>query len=790
MVVMSAGAERGSLTGSGEAWQLTALSQCLLGKRGAANVSITALTDRLVRIRVAPHGAFAPRRSWAVLPADEQFPPIDAALREHTDHAELATSHVRVAIGRSDGAIAVKSVLSGRLMFTHPATVPNEAYEGSQPWRIDVPHGRSEHYYGFGERTGLLDKRGRRVSCWTTDRYEDQSPNTDELYVAIPFLLSLDPAGTAYGILLNDTHRTAFDLTEIDHGRLAFETGTSELDYYLIAGPHPAEVVRELAALTGRMPLPPLWALGYHQSRWSYGSEAEVRAIAAEFRKRRIPADAICLDIDAMDGFRVFTWDHERFPKPRLLADDLARDGFRLVSIIDVGIKHQPGGGYPVYSDGSVRNVFVRSTREPDAPPFLGHVWPGLCAFPDFTRPEVREWWGRQYQTLLDDGVSGFLNDMNEPAMHDRPYDDPAGFRTDPPLDLPHGPVDDPATHAEVHNVYGLLEAQATYAGLRALRPDERPFLLTRAGFTGIQRYAGVWTGDNWSTWEHLEMSLPQLLNLGLSGVPFAGADIGGFFGNCEPELLVRWMQLGAFYPLARGNSAKGTLRQEPWQWGDDVEALCRSAIETRYRYLPYLYSVAEEASRTGFPILRPLFLSSPDDPATHRLHDQALVGEDMMIAPAVRPGQVARSVYLPDSLWYDIRTDSPHRGRGQVLVQAPLDQAMPIFARGGSIIPTGPVRQWTGEPAQPAITLTVYPDRDGNAVGRLYEDDCHTFGYESGEFRATTFAYRAGTGVLSAEISGSFPSPIRHVDIRLVGAGHARQFEPPSDAAQWEVKV
>jgi alpha-glucosidase len=790
MLKMGTRAERADPPGTEEEWQFTAGGQSLRAERGTAKIEIRALTERLVRVRVAPHGSFSPRRSWAVLPADEEFPAVDAVLREDPGEAELATSQVRVTIDRSEGTISVASLASGRHLLAHPAASSSTTPDDLCAWRIDLPHGGSEHYYGFGERTGLLDKRGRRLSSWTTDRYEDQSANTDELYVAIPFLLSLHEDGGAYGILFAASHRTAFDLTEIEYGRLAVESGTADLDYYMIAAAHPAEVVQELAALAGRMPLPPLWAFGYHQSRWSYGSDGEVRSVAAEFRGRRIPADAIYLDIDAMDGFRVFTWDNEAFPNPQALAGELADEGLRLVSIVDVGVKYQPEGGYPVFSEGVARDVFLRRRRDADAPLFLGYVWPGLSAFPDFTRPDVREWWGAQYQMLLDAGISGFLNDMNEPAMHDRPYDDRAGFRTDPPLDLPHGPDDEPATHAEVHNLYGLLEAQAAYEGLRRLRPEQRPFLLTRAGYTGIQRCAGVWTGDNWSTWEHLEMSLPQLLNLGLSGVPFAGADIGGFFGNCEPELLVRWMQLGAFYPFARGNSAKGTLPQEPWQWSANTEERCRRAIELRYRLLPYLYTVAEEASRTGMPILRALFLSYPADTATHRLHDQALLGRDLMIAPVLRPGQSARSAYLPEGNWFDIRTGGERGGPGHVLVDAPLDQDMPMFARGGSIIPTGPIRQWTGDPAQPVLALTVYPDRDGNANGRLYEDDGQSFGYQRGEFRATTFAYRADAGVLTAGISGSFSSHIRQVDIQVAGTGRALLFDLPPDVAQWEVKV
>jgi alpha-glucosidase len=357
--------------------------------------------------------------------------------------------------------------------------------------------------------------------------------------------------------------------------------------------------------------MPPRWALGYHQARWSYGSEEEVRQVAEALRVHGIPADAIHLDIDHMDGFRVFTWDQVRFPDPAGLMADLRAMGFRITVVVDAAVR-QDLSGYAVYEEGHARGYFVGGPGPRSEPELTAYQWGGRSVLPDHTRDEVRRWWGEQYQNYLDVGVAGFVNDMNEPALHDRPFDDPLSANWEPPPGTPFGEEGEEGTHAEVRNAYASLEARATAEGLERAQPDARPFLVTRSGSAGIQRSATVWTGDNGSYWEHLEMSLPQLLNLGLSGIPLSGADIGGFFGDCPPELLVRWMQLRAWYPFARGNAATGTARQEPWVWGEPTTSRCRRAFELRYRLLPYLYGVVREASRTGRPILGPLLFHYP----------------------------------------------------------------------------------------------------------------------------------------------------------------------------------
>jgi len=660
----------------------------------------------------------------------------------------------------------------------------------AKSWTKRMPDG--ERYYGFGSRTGLLEKRGRRYTCWTTDEWRHQGPTTDELYVAAPFFLGLDASGRSYGVFLDTTFRSAFDLSALAERELRFEVDDGPLDYYLFHGPEPARVVELFTELVGRMPLPPRWALGFHQSRWGYESAEEVLAVAREFRAREIPLDVIHLDLDHMEACRSFSWNTETFPDPAGLVSDLDELGVKTVCIVSAGIERGADDGYRIYDEGHERGVFLRRSREPGAEELTGYVWPGLCVFPDHVRPEVRAWWGALYEPHLALGVAGFLNDMNEPAMHDLPYEDPDSRNTEPPLDLPHGPDDEPATHAEVRNVYAYLEDLGTYEALRRAQPGTRPFLLTRAGYAGVQRFAGCWTGDSSSLWEHLESSLPQLANLGLSGMPFAGADIGGFFGDCGPELLARWTQLGALTPLARNHSARGTAPQEPWVWDESVEETCRRALELRYRLLPYLYTLFEEASRTGAPVLRPLFFHHASDPATHQLSDEALLGGDLLLAPVVRPGVEARAVYLPAGRWFDLRTGECIAGAAWVTVSATLDEQPPLFARGGSILPFGPVRQWTDAGPLDPLELHVFPDAEGSADGRLYEDDGVSFAYEHDERCTTRFTCRRDASELIVESrrEGAYEPPARAVRVLLHLPGTVREHVLAEDAAEWEVAV
>lgn len=611
---------------------------------------------------------------------------------------------------------------------------------------LDEPDARAWH--GLGEKTGYLDKKGRTWRNWNTDPANSLHERFDPIYVSWPFLVGRDPgrAGrpdTFFGLFLDSARYSEFALG-IDEGLSTLAVAASAFDLYLIPGPRPADVVRRFHALTGSPAMPPLWALGTHQCRWGYESEKDIREVAGGYAKRRMPLGAIWLDIDYMDAYKVFTFSKERFPRPSRLVRDLAKRGTRTVCIVDPGVKAEKG--YHVFDEGVRGGHFVRN---PDGSDFIGEVWPGKSAWPDFTRPEVREWWAGLHRFYADHGVAGIWNDMNEPAVfnspgHTMPIDRVHG-------NLPRGRARSGAVskergvlHEHVHNLYANGQAEAAFEGQRRHRPDARPFLLTRAGFPGIQRHAWIWTGDNTASWEHLEMSISMILNMGLSGIPFAGADIGGFAYDSNGELLARWTWLGAFHPFMRNHAAKGSARQEPWCFGPKVEAICGDAIRFRYRLLPYLYTLAREAVETGAPLARPLFWEFPGDRDAAAVHDQFLLGDALLVAPVTRPGWTKRTVYLPRGEWECFWTGRREKGARFVTVEAPLDR-IPVFLRSGRAVPlarrsTIPTNAWWKSlewrvPRKGAWSGRVYSDAgDGPAEG-----DWITFRGRSGPRTALT---------------------------------------------------
>lgn len=743
--------------------------RALLLDCGGPRVVITVLTERIVRVRLAPAGACAPRRSWAVACADEDFPPASFDLEATPAALTLRTSALTLRIERETCRIACADA-QGRPFCADEAGMRWGPSEVACTKRVEP----DEHFYGFGERTSLFDKLGGAVENWTTDQATGHSPGSDPLYIAIPVFLALRP-GLAYGVFFNNTWRGRFDIDSGRRGVWEMSAAGGEMDYYVIYGPTPAQVCAGLGALLGTMPLPPRWALGYHQSRWGYTSAAVVRELADEFRTRDIPCDTIHFDIDYMDGYRVFTWNHQGFPNPAALLASLRQDGFRAVAIIDPGVKVDRN--YHVYQDGLQRDMFIRRA---DGELFHGYVWPDDSVFADYMRPEVRAWWGDLQKALVDAGVSGIWNDMNEPTVFERPFSAGGGRPGTIDLDAPQGPADEYTTHAEVHNLYGSGMARASYEGLRRHLGDERPFVLTRAAFAGVQRWSACWMGDNSSWWEHLEMAMPQLLNMGLSGVPFVGTDIGGFFGDASGELFARWMQFGALSPFCRGHSCAGTQRHEPWVFGPRVEAICRDYLQLRYRLLPYFYTLFWEAASCGAPVLRPLLYHFPDDPTTYALHDQVMLGPSLLAAPVYRPGREHRHVYLPAGGWYDWWTDAAISGPAHLLAHAPLER-MPLYVRAGAIIPSGPELRYADERPLDPLTLDLYP---GDGELTLYEDDGHSFAYQRGEFRTVRYALRReGEQLVFATdaSAGDYTPPRRRLVIRLHAASPAATAGHPN---------
>lgn len=746
-------------------------------ERGCLRISL--LADDIVRVRFTPGSAFLPRRSWDTAEADETFAPISFTITENDEQVLLTTAALTVCVNRVDGGVSFldavgqpfaadlaplaqgEAKLAGTAMKTRPGDTLPEGPARTE-WRLQKAMHPDEAYLGLGQRGGMGNRRGRSLSNWTVDPDFGHGRQLDNLYQAHPFVMAVRPE-LAWGLLLHSTWYSAFDLGTADPDIMQLRTLGAEFDYYVFAGPTPAAVVEQLTRLTGRPFLPPLWAMGFHQSRWGYASETDMRTVAREFHQRHIPIDVIHFDIDYMDGYRVFTWHPERFSQAKQLLAELRTKGIRAVTIVDPGVKYDVSGNYPVAEEGIKEQAFIMNPAPDDMTLYTGTVWPGLALFPDFTIEKARAWWGAKHQGLLEDGVAGIWNDMNEPSISDRPF-----LKQEPPLlGTPQGAGEERTVHAEVRNLYGLLMARATYEGLQALRPSERPWILTRSGFTGIQRYAAAWMGDNHSWWEHLEMSLPQLCGMALSGVPFVGVDIGGFFDRCSPELFVRWLQMGTFYPFMRDHTCAGTPPQEPWAFGEEVEEIAREFIGLRYRLLPYLYTLAHIAHGDGTPLLRPLVYDFPADANTVHIDDQVMVGPHLLVAPITRPGVTHRMVYLPAGVWYDYWTGERLTGAQWTAVEAPLAR-IPVFVRGGAVLTLGNVRQSTNEPVT-ELTLDVYPA--GESAWTWIEDDGLSFACEQGAIAETTATVSAtddGVVCFIAARQGAYTPAPRTITLRV----------------------
>ena len=633
---------------------------------------------------------------------------------------------------------------SGQLMHSGPISqeeleiLKSEGHLGEDDerrllakWKVEVVKqiGPDTVVYGLGDKTGFLNKRHYAYENWNTDDPKPHCDNYRSLYKSIPFFIIGTSEGFC-GILADNTFRTLFDFGKESADYLYWSHADGALDYYMIPGDSLKQVLNRYYALTGRTELQQKWVYGFHQSRWSYLSQEEIEEVAAKMRQNRLPLDVIHMDIDYMDGYRVFTFDPERFPDPKAMNDRLMSHNVRTVSIVDPGVKLDPG--YFVYDEGVREGHFAKN---PDGSVYEGAVWPGPSVFPDFSQEKTRTWWGEKLKIMLDAGVSGIWNDMNEPANFTGQLPDYVQFAD--------------GNHLEMHNVYGHLMAQATAEGLKKAN-GKRPFVLTRACYAGSQRYCSGWTGDNHSLWAHLQLSLTQMMNLGLSGMNTVGSDIGGFGSDVTPELLIRWTQLGALSPFCRNHSAKGTKLQEIYQFDSQVVDACRKALQLRYHLLPYIYDLAHEE----LPILRPLVLEFPEDPVCRDLTDQFMLGSALLAAPVMTPGVTARAVYLPKGVWYDYYTGKRFTGGKYILADAPIDR-MPLFAKAGAIIPVS-----VGEPQSTAdietVCLEIFP---GNGKMLHYTDDGESLEYQNGKVHVLEICVR-GREVRQKVICSGFEAP------------------------------
>jgi alpha-glucosidase len=649
--------------------------------------------------------------SWAVAHSVRQQ---RFAVRRTADG--FATPALAVHIDPSTLALTVTDAAGKTIVrdLAHPIDFDGSGFR----LRMAMPAG--EHYFAMGDKTGMLDRRGYTFTNWNTDAF-GFPPSGDPIYKSIPFYIAVGGDGGSYGLFLDNSFRTTFDFGHAREDTLEMSAVDGPIDYYVIAGPSTAEVVRRYTDLTGKAPLAPLWALGYQQSRYSYMSDAEIRQIAATFRKYRFPLDVLWMDIDYQDRYRPFTVNAKTFPDVKKLNSDMLADGIRVIAITDLHVADAPGEGYAPYYSGSAGDEFVHSA---DGKVYVAPVWPfrvdgTKSVFPDFTRASSRKWWGSLYEDFVADGFSGFWNDMNEPAIFD------TATKT-MPLDNIHRIESDDfaprtATHAEIHNVYGMENSRATFDGMKALRPNVRPFVMTRASYAGGQRYAATWTGDNSSTWDHLRLCVEQLINLGLSGFSYSGCDVGGFTGGPSPELLTRWFEVGAFTPVFRDHSADGTPRAEPWVDGPEQLAIRKRYVEERYRLIPYLYALADANARTGDPIMRPVFYDYPDALGSCDQQMAFTLGPDLLVwGPSKPESPQTFDICLPKGGWYDYWTGLPVTQTK--LTTSPKLDLLPVFVRAGTILPRQPLVQSTAQTPSGPLSLDVYPGPD--CRGLLYADD------------------------------------------------------------------
>jgi alpha-glucosidase len=607
-----------------------------------------------------------------------------------------------------------------------------------------------EKFIGLGEKTGNLNRRGSSYVNWNTDAAL-HGIDADPLYETFPFFVGLHN-GLTYGLFFDNTHKSYFDFGATTDEQMSwFGADGGDMNYYFFGAQSVQKIIEDYTWLTGRMEMPPLWSLGYQQCRWSYMSAEEVLEIAGNFRKEKIPADVMYCDIDYMDNYKIFTWNKKTFPDPSAMMDKLKAMNFHLVTIVDPGIKVEKG--YKQYDDGVAKNYFA---TYPNGEKFVAEVWPGRCHFPDFFRDDVRKWWGASFTALTSPGVEGFWNDMNEPAS----------WGQNIPWMVKFGNYYMP----EIRNVYGMQMARATYEGTKKILGNKRPFVLTRAAYSGTQRYSAVWTGDNSAYDAHMLLGQRMVNSLGITGMSLVGVDIGGFTGDPTPELMVRWNSLGVYTPMFRNHAAKGTKYREPWRWGKENEAIIKKDIEQRYRLLPYIYSGYYQSHQTGVPLSRTLAINYTQDENVFdvKYQSQFLFGDAILVAP-IESTKFTEEVYLPDGDWYRLSTEEKFKGGKAVTVPAPLTD-LPVFIKAGAIIPMQNVIQSTAEKGDGILEINVWNgDKANNFV--YYEDDGASYDYQKGAYYKRNINFDPAKGEITlSKVEGSFTSKYDKIKLVLHG--------------------
>jgi alpha-glucosidase len=610
-----------------------------------------------------------------------------------------------------------------------------------------------ERFIGLGEKTGPLDRKGHGYQHWNTDHF-GYGASSDPLYCSTPFYIGLH-SGLAYGVFLDNSHKSHFNFGASNDRFSSFSADTGDMNYYFIHDTSVAGILKLYGHLTGYMPMPPMWSIGYQQCRYSYYPDSEVTRIAQTFRDKDIPADVIVLDIHYMEKYKIFTWDNKSFPNPAELLGHLKELGFHVVVMCDPGIKIEDG--YDAYESGVENDVFV---KYPDGSNYSGSVWPGLCHFPDFTNKNTRDWWAEKLKSYTDIGVDGFWNDMNEIATWGQMLPELIEFDFE----------GDKATARKGRNVYGMQMSRATFEGAKAALKGKRPFNLTRAGFSGIQRYAAVWTGDNVASDEHMMVGIRLVNSMGLAGIAFAGYDVGGFVGNASEHLFARWAQIGAFSPFFRGHSMINSREAEPWAYGEEVEEISRNYIRLRYKLMPYIYSSFYETSQTGIPIARSLAIDySHDDYIYNTLFEnQYLFGSSILVAP-VESYKNLTKVYLPVGHWYELFTDQQYNGNQEIIAECGIER-LPVYVKASSIIPLCPNAKTNTKGLGDVMEIHIYAGKEANEF-LYYEDDGESYDFEAGSYFQRLISYNPNSKTITVgRAKGTYHSKIKQLKVCFHG--------------------
>ena len=720
-------------------------------------LELTVLRDSIIRFRYATEHVFEPDFSYAI--SNEVITGYNKLeVKEDTLAYVIETSKIRIYINKNNLKVQIFDLENSPILEDDSGFHWEENYDyGGNIVKMTKVTQNGESFYGMGDKASHTNLKGKRISNWVTDSYaygKDHEP----LYKAIPFYVGLHN-DIAYGIFFDNSFGTYFDFARERRNLTSFWADGGEMNYYFFYGPKISQVVEAYTDLTGVPELPPMWALGFHQSKWSYYPEKQVKQLAANFRKHQIPCDAIYLDIDYMEGFRCFTWNHRHFPDPKKMVQELETDGFKTVTMIDPGLKVDHD--YWVYQQAMDNDFFCKRA---DGPHFKGKVWPGECKFPDFTNPEVREWWAGLYKEMIAEiGVHGVWNDMNEPAIMEVPTKTAN-------LDVRHDYDGHQCSHRKAHNVYGMQMARATFNGLKKFTFPKRPFVLTRAVYSGTQRYSATWTGDNVATWEHLWIANVQMQRMCMSGYSFVGSDIGGFVEQPNGELFARWVQLGVFHPFCRVHSSGDHGDQEPWSFGEEITNIVRKFIELRYQLLPYIYTTFYNYVTNGVPMLQSMVYYDQEDTQTHFRTDEFLLGPHILVCPVQEPNAQGRRMYIPKGKWYNYWTEEIVQGSIEKWVSAPLDK-IPLFIKEGAMIPKYPVQQYVGEKEINEMKIDVYYT-EGIENSIIYEDQLEGYDYRKGRYSLRKFRLKGKPNELIIQQfkDGSFITSYETFKLQLHG--------------------